>query len=262
MTLDSNGDGIFDAGDAMFTFGLATDTFVVGDWNGSGYDSVGVVRDTRSGVAQWTLDTNEDCVFDAGDSVYNFGFNTDKPVAGDWTGSGTTKIGVVRALPTARRSGCSTPAGTGVYTSSDAVYNFGLRLRHAHRRRLERRRQRRRSASCGRRRRASCNGCWTPTATASSIAGDSVFYFGLNGDMPVVGDWNGTGKDGDRRGAAPVQWHRDLDAGHQRRRHLRQRRQRVRLRSGQRCTSWIGKWKPPQALLSGDGVLNGLRASA
>src|SRR5262249_20549335 len=126
VTLDNNGDGLFDAGDATFTFGLSTDTFVVGDWNGSGFDSVGVVRGTASGAAQWTIDTNEDYAFDSGDAIYNYGLNTDKFVTGDWTGSGTTRIGVVRTLSDGSAQWVLNTTGTGVYTPSDTVFNYGL----------------------------------------------------------------------------------------------------------------------------------------
>src|SRR5262249_49417236 len=69
VTLDNNGDGLFDAGDATFTFGLSTDTFVVGDWNGSGFDSIGVVRGPASGSAQWEMDTNGDDTLASRDTV-------------------------------------------------------------------------------------------------------------------------------------------------------------------------------------------------
>src|SRR5262249_38288968 len=75
VSLDSNGDGVFDSGDAVFTFGLANDTFLTGDWAGLGFDSVGVVRPTSSGVAQFSLDSNGNDAFDSGDSVFFFGLN-------------------------------------------------------------------------------------------------------------------------------------------------------------------------------------------
>ena len=96
LALDTNGDGVFDSGDQVFTFGLSTDTVIIGDWNGDGRDKVGVVRANGGGSATVILDTNGDGVFDAGDTVFNFGQTGDKFIVGDWNGDGKTKIGVVR----------------------------------------------------------------------------------------------------------------------------------------------------------------------
>ena len=126
VTLDSNADGVFDTGDATFTFGLSTDTMVVGDWNASGFDGVGVERGSLDGAAQWTIDTNENGAFDSGDSIYTYGLNTDTPVTGDWTGSGTTKIGVVQPLANGAAQWVLNTTGTGVFSSSDTLFTYGL----------------------------------------------------------------------------------------------------------------------------------------
>src|SRR5581483_6728203 len=44
FTLDAGGSGIADPSDPNFSFGLATDQFFAGDWNGAGADEVGVAR--------------------------------------------------------------------------------------------------------------------------------------------------------------------------------------------------------------------------
>jgi hypothetical protein len=121
---------------------LAADQVVAGDWNGNGFDQIGVVRPTDNGALQWTLDSNGNEQYDASDEVVFFGQPGDIPVVGDWNGAGRSEIGVVR------------PTSSGVLqwtldTNGDGVFD----------------------------------------------SGDSVFYFGLNGDIPVVGDWNGAGKD-------------------------------------------------------------------
>ncbi|HME09209.1 MAG TPA: SBBP repeat-containing protein, partial [Bryobacteraceae bacterium] len=71
--LDSNGNGILDAGDAVFNLHIGKspgDIPVVGDWNGDGRSKVGCFR---QGFL-WILDTNGDHVFEQGlDSVYAFG---------------------------------------------------------------------------------------------------------------------------------------------------------------------------------------------
>jgi hypothetical protein len=88
-----------DSSSEIFTFGLATDHIIVGDWNGLGSSEVGVYRDAANYIAA-----------DAGDAVFSinstgdhatftnfvFGLITDKVVIGDWTGSGTSKVAVYR----------------------------------------------------------------------------------------------------------------------------------------------------------------------
>jgi hypothetical protein len=141
--LDSNGDEVFDAGDAVYKFlqnvggPLPTDVPVVGDWNGSGTTKIGIVRDGFL----WLLDLNGDGIYEPGtDLEYVFGGAPgDIPVVGDWTGTGTTKIGVLR---------------DGFLWLLDA----------------------------------NGNGTWDGTA-----GGDYAFAFGAPGDVPVVGDWTGDG---------------------------------------------------------------------
>ena len=52
VVLDSNGNGTFDSGDAVFGFGLSTVKFITGDWNNLGFDSLGVVRQTIIGFSE------------------------------------------------------------------------------------------------------------------------------------------------------------------------------------------------------------------
>ena len=93
--LDINGDGILDAGDKTVLFGQAGDIPVVGDWRGTGRIALGLYRHGTfildfsghlSGVATGLSDT----------TYSNFGLATDIPVAADWSGSGTAKVGVFR----------------------------------------------------------------------------------------------------------------------------------------------------------------------
>ncbi len=94
--LDTNGNGVIDAGDAVFNLHIGTspgDIPVVGDWNGDGRSKVGYFR---QGFL-WILDTNGNHTFDQSDQVYAFGgIAGDVPVVGDWTGTGTSKIGIFR----------------------------------------------------------------------------------------------------------------------------------------------------------------------
>jgi hypothetical protein len=78
--VDSNGNGSWEPSDNVFSFGLAGDSPVVGNWNGNGQKRIGVFRN-----GQWIVDTNGNGTFDATDQVYSFGLPGDKPVVGFWT---------------------------------------------------------------------------------------------------------------------------------------------------------------------------------
>ena len=114
--LDTNGDGAFNTGDSVYSFGLATWSPVLGDWDGDGKKEIGVYKD-----GSWYLDTNGDGAFNTGDSVYSFGLATWSPVVGDWDGDGKTEIGVYKDgvwyLDT---------NGDGTFNTGDSVYSFGL----------------------------------------------------------------------------------------------------------------------------------------
>jgi hypothetical protein len=75
--------------DLVIKYGLPGDIPVVGDWDGDGVHTIGVVRGNR-----WLLRNSNR----AGGADYDFIFGQpgDIPVVGDWTGAGRTWIGVVR----------------------------------------------------------------------------------------------------------------------------------------------------------------------
>jgi subtilisin len=76
-------------------FGLSGDFPVAGDWTNTGQTMIGVYR---HGTRMWYLDTGngiwDGCGIDL--CIGPFGSSGDLPVAGDWTRSGTTTIGVYR----------------------------------------------------------------------------------------------------------------------------------------------------------------------
>ncbi|MGC1272315.1 MAG: VCBS repeat-containing protein [Planctomycetaceae bacterium] len=90
-SLDLNANGVFDAGDTRFVYGLAGDRPVTGDWNGDGLTEIGVFRD-----GWWYLDLNGDRQFDSADVVAHYGSYGDTPVVGDWDGDGRDDVGVFR----------------------------------------------------------------------------------------------------------------------------------------------------------------------
>ena len=111
--IDTNKDGIWDAGDLGFPSGvgyggIAGDVPVTGDWTGLGKSCIGVFR---QGFL-WLLDLNCNGVLDATPTDAAFGFGGiqgDMPVTGNWVGGAgsVTRVGIVRdyVVP-----GQSTPA--------------------------------------------------------------------------------------------------------------------------------------------------------
>jgi len=100
--LDFNGNGKNDTadpkgGDRLYSFGGDRDIPLVGDWDGSGRDKIGVFR---AGFL-WVLDYNGNGKFD-GDGVGNDivfplgGLPGDVPLVGKWDGDGRSKAGLYR----------------------------------------------------------------------------------------------------------------------------------------------------------------------
>ncbi len=94
--LDFDGNGTFTSADKYYTaFPYAAgDRPVFGDWTGDGRTKIGIYRN-----GFWILDANNNGTYDGvafgQDKFYGFGGNAgDLPIAADWNGSGTTKIGV------------------------------------------------------------------------------------------------------------------------------------------------------------------------
>jgi uncharacterized protein YkwD len=124
--LDTNGDGVLDAGDTTFIFGLAGDRVVIGDWNGDGRAKVGVYRSNGNGVGVFSLDTNDDHAFDANSTVFTFGLATDKIVIGDWNGDGKDKVGVYRDNGLGVGLFSLDTTGAHQFDANSTVFTFGL----------------------------------------------------------------------------------------------------------------------------------------
>lgn len=142
--LDKNGNGTLDncgMDTCVGSFGQQTDLPVVGQWTTTFGDSIGVFRRSEK---KWHLDKNrngvlEECRIDECPS-FSIYVDGDIPVAGDWTGSGTTQLGLFRPS-----------------TGEWFLNRNGKR---------------------------SWDGCRKDTC---------ITNFGEAGDVPVIGDWNGTG---------------------------------------------------------------------
>jgi len=177
--LDFSGDGKWDVDDKFFSFGMAGDVPLVGDWNGDGTDNIGVFRD-----GSWSLDINGNGQWDAGDISFIAGRASDVPVVGDWNGDGTDTIGVFRdgrwyldvngngqwdagdiSFIAGRASDIPVVGDwNGDGTDTIGVFRYGRWYLDVN-----------------------GNGLWDE--------GDALIGFGLADDVPVVGDWDADGID-------------------------------------------------------------------
>lgn len=141
---DKNASGTWDSCNVdtcVKSFGLSTDLPLIGQWTLAPGDWIGIFRPSEK---KWYLDTNRNGVLEGcrkdecpSFSVY---INGDVPVAGDWTGSGTTQLGLFRP-------------STGQWFLN-----------------------------------RNTNRSWNNCKKDTCISG-----FGEDGDLPVIGDWDGTG---------------------------------------------------------------------
>ena len=157
-------------GDHSFNFGNPGDIPVVGDWDGNGSFTPGVVRD-----AWWYLSND----FSGTTHIVTpYGNAGDIPVVGDWDGNGTSTPGIVRNAWFYLSNGFSgvthvaTPYGDGgdIPVVGDWDGN-GTTTPGVHR------------------------GDWWYMSNDFSGGTHRAVNFGVGGDEGVVGDWDGNGTD-------------------------------------------------------------------
>lgn len=124
--LDSNGNRVFDDGDAVFNFGLVGDQIVVGDWNGDKISELGVARRNLQGGLIFSLDSDGSRSFNTGDAVFDFGLFGDMIIVGDWNGDGIDELGVGRRNGFGGLIFSLDSNGDRQFGNQDAVFNFGL----------------------------------------------------------------------------------------------------------------------------------------
>jgi hypothetical protein len=148
----------------------------------------------RNGT-QWYQDINGNGIWaPPADAIHNFGIAGDVPVTGDWNGSGATRIGIFR-----NRQWFLDMNGNGIWEpATDAIHNFGIAgdvpvtgdwngsgttrigIYRNGQWYLDIDGNGRWNFDIGE------NGVWDP-------ATDLIHNFGIAGDVPVTGDWNGSG---------------------------------------------------------------------
>ncbi|TAN40736.1 MAG: hypothetical protein EPN25_06495 [Nitrospirae bacterium] len=126
--LDLNGNGAWDGTptDGIYAFGggVAGAVPVTGDWSGNGITKIGIYAD-----GSWYLDLSGNGSWDGTptDSLYSYGGGVAGavPVTGDWSGSGTTKIGIF-----ADGAWYLDNNGNGIWDGVpiDLLYSFGVGL--------------------------------------------------------------------------------------------------------------------------------------
>lgn len=173
--------------DIEFGIGDSVDFGIMGDWNGDGVDTFGIVR--YSGIIGWYMAAyNED---GTEYTMYTFGSvdsSDTHPFTGDWNGDGKTNVGVYRAgVP---EFILSTNTG-GVYSrfNYDLSTYYGSNVADI-------------TILSGDWNGDGIdtiatfyNGVWRQWSTNSAARSINQFTFGMAGDKPLVGDWNGDGID-------------------------------------------------------------------
>ncbi len=120
--LDHNDNNAWDGEniDKYFSFGVAGDLPVTGDWNGDGKTEIGIWRPSNY---NFYLDLNGSNSWDSGDLSFKFGIADDQPIAGDWNGDNKTEIGIWR--PSESKFYLDVNASNS-WDNSDIEFKFGI----------------------------------------------------------------------------------------------------------------------------------------
>jgi hypothetical protein len=168
-------------------FGMKGGTPLAGDFNGDGTYEVAIFKDGR-----WYIDLNDNGEWDEGDLWAKLGHRYDLPVTGDWDGDGKTDIGIYG--PAWLRDPRAIAHEPGMPDPDNRNSRVHKNMPPTPERTTSGSREMKRTA----------------TGKTREDVIDHVFLYGMPGDFPVVGDWNGDGidtiavfRDG--------RWHRDID---------------------------------------------------
>jgi hypothetical protein len=165
-----------------FDFGEDGDIFLMGDWNGDGIMTPGVVRGARFGAVggplTWMLKNSNGP--GEPDFVFEFGEAGDIPVVGDWGGAGAHAIGVFRNGRWQLKSNLETGPGESDFIygepgdipivgdwNADGIDTIGVRRGSE----------------------------WRLRNSNNAGAPHITFFYANPDDTPIVGDWDGDGVD-------------------------------------------------------------------
>jgi hypothetical protein len=154
-------------------FGSHDATPVVGDYNGDGVCDIGVFID-----GQWYLDLNGNGQWDEGDLWAQLGTMEDLPVTGDWDADGKSDIGIYG--PAWSRDPWAVAQEPGLPDADNFPHKPAEKLKNVPPDEVD-------ATSGGRLLKRTARG-----PNRADLV-DHVFHYGVPGDTPVAGDWNGDG---------------------------------------------------------------------
>jgi peptidoglycan hydrolase-like amidase len=160
-----------------FNYGRAGDVPLVGDWNGDGTDTVGIVRDRTWHLRHELAGGPADRSF-----IYGRVGQGDLPLVGDWNGNGTDGVGIVRGrewhLRNSQSGGTSDVSFVyGRITAGDVPVTGDWSRNGIDTVGIVR------------------DGTWHLRNSLSGGPAENSFPYGRATDRPVVGDWNDDGRD-------------------------------------------------------------------
>ena len=162
--VDSNGNHAYDSTDQVFSFGLADDIPIMGDWTGTHHLQMGTYRcDTTSNYGYWYIDWNDNHYWDAGDTTFSFGLCRRHSRGG--------RLDSYRKIADWRRPH---PIPDPNKRKTNLYYWYVNT-----------------SPECGSSNPQGCD--YSYTVNTYGLQYIQVFQFGLPGDTPVTGNWQSPG---------------------------------------------------------------------
>ena len=191
FVVDYNNNGSPDAADRATVYGPRNVIPIAGDWDGNGRHQIGIFG-AKGETGEFTLDSDDNGTWSLSDRTCDYGLASDTPIAGDWNGDGKDEVGNYRAAGETGQYILDTN-GNGVWDPTDYTCSYGLATdipivgdwNGDGRDEVGNYRV---SGDLGQFiLDSNGNGVWDPT--------DRTFSYGLATDVPVIGDWNGDGRD-------------------------------------------------------------------